>query len=55
MFDYVNCFGREEFEDEWADFDLVQTFPRLSLCDKKEREINEMFDSEMENIVVKEL
>ena len=37
MFDYVNCFGREEFEDEWADFDLVQTFPRLSLCDKKQK------------------
>lgn len=35
MFDFVSCFGREEFEQKYANFDLTQTFPRLSLIDKQ--------------------
>ena len=36
MFEYIHCFGRDEFEDRYADFDLTQTFPRLSLQERKE-------------------
>ena len=43
MFDYVSAFGREEFEEEYADFDLTQTFPRISLVDRKEELIGEIF------------
>ena len=47
LFDYINCFGRDEFEDKYADFDLTQTFPRLSLIDKKSQTISDLFpDSE---------
>lgn len=56
MFDYVSCFGREEFEEEFADFDLTQTFPRLSLMDRKEERIGDIFEgSDRENVIVKEL
>ena len=44
MFEYIHCFGRDEFEDKYADFDLTQTFPRLSLTDKKESKIEEIFE-----------
>lgn len=40
MFEYIHCFGRGEFEEKFADFDLTQTFPRLSLEDKKEQTIS---------------
>lgn len=56
MFDYVHCFGRDEFEEKLANFDLTQTFPKLSLEDKKSMLISEVFaESERENIIVKEL
>lgn len=56
MFDYIHCFGREEFEEKLANFDLTQTFPKLSLEDKKGLAISEVFgESERENIIVKEL
>ena len=56
MFDYIHCYGRDEFEDKYSNFDLTQTFPRLSLMDKKDEEIESIFeDSERENIIVKEL
>lgn len=35
MFDYIDCFGRHEFEEKFADFDLTQTFPNLSLLGRK--------------------
>lgn len=39
-----------------ADFDLTQSFPKLSLMDKKQQTIKEIFgESERENIIVKEL
>ena len=44
MFDYIHCFGRDEFEDRYADFDLTQTFPKLSLLDKKEESIEAVFE-----------
>ena len=56
MFEYIHCFGREEFEDKYAEFDLTQTFPKLSLMERKEELVGEVFeDSERENIIVKEL
>lgn len=56
MFDYVSCFGRGEFEQRYANFDLTQTFPRLSLFDEQKKTIQEIFEaSSHENVIVKEL
>ena len=43
-----------KFEQKFADFDLVQTFPRLSMNDKQDKTIKELFEnSSHENIIVK--
>ena len=39
MFDYIEVFYQAEFEESYCDFDLTQTFPTLSLKDKKELKI----------------
>jgi hypothetical protein len=39
MFDYITVFCQAEFEEPFCDFDLTQTFPTLSLKDKKELKI----------------
>lgn len=43
MFDYINCFGRDQFEERLAEFDLTQTFPKLNLLDKKDTPIFDIF------------
>jgi hypothetical protein len=56
MFEFVECFGREEFEEKNGEFDLTQTFEGLSLRDKQSLAIRDLFStSEMENILVREL
>lgn len=35
MFDYVEAMFQKEFEEPFCEFDLTQTFPILSLKDKK--------------------
>ena len=55
LFLYVHCFGSENFENKYGEFDLIQTYPPLNLLDKKEKKINEIFeDSNHENLIVRE-
>ena len=43
-------------ENRYSDFDLTQAFPKLSLKDKKDEILGEVFDeSEGEMLIVKEL
>jgi len=35
MFDYISAFHQSEFEEPFCEFDLTQTFPTLSLKDKR--------------------
>ena len=44
MFDYIEAFYQSEFEEPFFDFDLTQTFPILSLKDKKSLPIKEVFE-----------
>lgn len=44
MFTYIDCFCRDEFEEKFNDFDLKQSFPPLSLMDKKNQIIRDVFE-----------
>lgn len=56
MFDYIEAMFQNQFEEPFCEFDLTQTFPTLSLKDKKESLIKEIFeDSDRENLIVKEI
>ncbi|EAS03318.4 UBX domain protein (macronuclear) [Tetrahymena thermophila SB210] len=56
LFDFIDCKDDLEFESEERKFDLVQTFPALSLLEHINKSINEVFpDSVQEIIIVKEL
>ncbi|CAD8134060.1 unnamed protein product [Paramecium pentaurelia] len=55
LFDFVQSQEDDCFHDPYAKIDLIQNFPRLSLKDKIEFTISEVFiDSEMEQIIVDE-
>ncbi|CAK62132.1 unnamed protein product (macronuclear) [Paramecium tetraurelia] len=55
LFDFVESQEDDCFNDPHAKIDLIQNFPRLSLKDKTESIINEVFvDSEMEQLIVDE-
>ncbi|CAD8049421.1 unnamed protein product [Paramecium sonneborni] len=55
LFDFVQSQEDECFHDPYAEIDLIQNFPRLSLKDKIELTISEVFiDSEMEQLIVDE-
>jgi hypothetical protein len=44
VFRYVSCCLRDGFENRYSDFDLTQAFPQLSLKDKKEKTLGEVFE-----------
>ena len=55
MYDYVDCFASDKFENQYGEFDLIQTYPPLNLGDKKGKKIEEVFpESGHENLIVKE-
>ncbi|CAD8212295.1 unnamed protein product [Paramecium octaurelia] len=55
LFDFVESQEDDCFNDPHAKIDLIQNFPRLSLKDKTEFPISEVFvDSEMEQLIVDE-
>ncbi|CAD8143175.1 unnamed protein product [Paramecium pentaurelia] len=55
LFDFVQSQEDDCFHDPYAKIDLIQNFPRLSLKDKTESPIKEVFiDSEMEQLIVDE-
>jgi ribonucleotide reductase alpha subunit len=52
---FVDCFCREEFEEKFSDFDIMQTHPTLILSSLTEKTLGEVFeDSRRENVIVKE-
>ena len=44
VFRYVSSCLRDGFENRYSDFDLTQAFPQLSLMDKKDEIIGELFE-----------
>ena len=54
MFNYIDCYWRDEFEEKFNDFDLKQSFPPITLSDKKDKTIGEVFEgSNRENVIVR--
>ena len=54
MFSYVEGFCSAEFENEFGDFDLMQTYPQLSLLSRKHETIKQVFgDSDGESLIIK--
>ena len=55
LYEYVECFASDKFQNEFGEFDLIQTYPPLNLSEKRELVIKEVFeDSRHENLIVKE-
>ncbi|CAD8050650.1 unnamed protein product [Paramecium sonneborni] len=55
LFDFVESQEDDCFHDPYAQFDLIKNFPRLSLKNKTEWMISEVFiDSEKEQLIVDE-
>jgi FAS-associated factor 2 len=51
----VFCHNESSFENPDGPFDLIQTFPKLSLKDKKDQVISDVFqESQMEQLIVTE-
>lgn len=44
VFKFVNCCLRDGFENRYSDFDLTQAYPQLSLSDKKNLTLGEVFE-----------
>lgn len=55
LFHIVQAHYWEEFEEPFAEFDLTQTYPSLSLQPLKSKSVAEVFESSNENLIVKEL
>lgn len=56
MFSFVEGFCSAEFENEFGEFDLVQTYPQMSLLSRKQETIKQIFgESEGESLIIKEL
>jgi hypothetical protein len=55
VFKYVNCCLRDYFENRYSEFDLTQAFPHLSLQNRKDETLEEVFEgSTGEVLIVKE-
>lgn len=56
IFRYVSSCLREGFENRYNEFDLTQTFPQLSLKNKQDKLLGDVFEeSEGELLIVREL
>lgn len=56
VFKYVSGHFREDFDNKYADFDLTQAFPAVSLRDKQEQTLEQVFgESSGEVLIVREL
>ena len=55
VFKYTNCCLRDGFENRYNEFDLTQAFPQLSLKERKDQILEDVFEgSTGEVLIVKE-
>lgn len=56
VFKYVSGHFREDFDNKYAEFDLTQAFPAITLKDKQEQTLEQVFgESSGEVLIVREL